>query len=69
MEEKEGGGAEATCRLDDEGDDGSVGKGLWGVDPGVVLALRPFVRGCCSVLVDMGVDWCFLEGSTIAMSM
>ena len=62
MEKKEGGGAKATCRLDDGKDDGSVGEELWSVDPGVVLALCPFVRGCCSVLIDMGVDWCFLEG-------
>jgi hypothetical protein len=27
-----------------------------------VLTLSPFVRGCCSVLIDVGVDWGFLEG-------
>lgn len=27
-----------------------------------MLTLSPFVRGCCSVLIDVGVDWGFLEG-------
>jgi hypothetical protein len=56
VEKKEGIGVKATCRLDDKGDAWSGEEGFWSVDPGVVLA-----RGCCSVLIDVRVDWCFLE--------
>ena len=34
---------------------------MWSVDPGVVLALHPFVLTSCSILIYVGVDWGFLK--------